>query len=97
MIEAKKKITLLGVLGWLDDHILLILCAFLLAFIPLWPKIPVWSPIEQYIVRVRLEDFFILLAAVVWCVQVLRRKATWRSPMFWWILAYSVVATLSFL
>jgi len=96
-IAQKKKITLLGVLGWLDDHILLILCAFLLAFIPLWPKIPVWSPIEQYIVRVRLEDFFILLAAVVWIVQVLRRKATWRSPMFWWILAYSVVATLSFL
>lgn len=80
---------------WLDDHILFILACFLLAFIPLYPKIPVWSPIEQYIVRVRIEDFFILLTAVIWGIQVLRRKITWRSMLFWWILAYIVAGALS--
>jgi len=61
-------------LHWLDDHLLLILAGFLLAFIPLWPKIPVWSPIEQYIVRVRLEDFAILFTAGIWFIQLLRKK-----------------------
>src|SRR5258708_3342821 len=80
---------------WLDDHILLILAGFLLVFIPLYPKIPVWSPIEQYIVRVRLEDFAILFTAVVWFVQLLRKKVTWRSHLSWWILAYVIVGAIS--
>ncbi len=84
-------------LHWLDEHILLILAGFLLAFIPLYPKIPVWSPIEQYIVRVRLEDFVLLFTVVVWAIQVLRKKVAWKSWMFWAILAYSVVSFLSLL
>jgi hypothetical protein len=90
-----NRVQLGSVLRWLDDHILLILAGFLLAFVPLYPKIPFWSPIEQYIVRVRLEDIFILLAAGIWVIQVLRKKVQWRSHMFWWILAYGVVAALS--
>jgi hypothetical protein len=39
------------VLRWIDAHGLMIWASFLLAFIPLWPKIPLWSPIEQYIAR----------------------------------------------
>lgn len=82
-------------LRWLDDHILIILGAFLLAFIPLYPKIPLWSPIEQYIVRVRAEDLLILLSALIWLVQVIRRKVRWRSVMFWMVLAYAVVGAIS--
>jgi hypothetical protein len=84
-------------LAFLDEHILLILTGFLLAFIPLWPKIPLWSPIEQYIVRVRLEDFVILLTGIVWLIQVIRRKVIWRSAMFWMVFAYGVVGALSVL
>lgn len=82
-------------LSWLDDHLLLILAGFLLAFIPLYPKIPVWSPIEQYIVRVRLEDFVILFADLIWLIQVLRKKVAWKSTMLWWVLAYVIVGALS--
>ena len=82
-------------LRWFDDHILILLASFLLAFIPLWPKIPLWSPIEQYIVRVRAEDFAILLTFIVWGIQVLRRKARWWSPMIVFILAYAVVGLAS--
>jgi hypothetical protein len=81
--------------SWLDDHILIILASFLLAFIPLYPKIPLWSPIEQYIVRVRIEDLVILITAGVWAVQFLRKKVQWHSSMFWMIVAYAVVGFVS--
>jgi hypothetical protein len=80
---------------WWDANILLVLSAFLLAFIPLYPKIPLWSPIEQYIVRVRLEDLFILLTAVIYGIQWIRQKVRWRSVLLWPILAYAVVGILS--
>ncbi len=92
-----KNSKLRAVLTWLDDNIMLLSAAFLIAFIPLWPKIPVWSPIEQYIVRVRLEDFFLLLADVIWLIQVLRKKIAWRSTMFWFVLAYEIVSAISVL
>jgi hypothetical protein len=82
-------------LFWLDKNILLVLTGFLLAFIPLYPKIPLWSPIEQYIVRVRLEDFFILFTVLVWGIQVIRRKVKWLSPMFFFVFAYAVVGLAS--
>jgi hypothetical protein len=84
-----------SILGWIDTNLLSILAFFLLAFIPLYPKIPLWSPIEQYIVRVRIEDFAILLTLLVWGIQVLRRKARWYSLMFWVVLAYAIVGIAS--
>lgn len=80
---------------WFDNYALFALSLFLIAFIPLNPKIPLWSPIEQYIVRVRLEDLFILLSAVIVGIQVLRRKVQWLTPMFWVMTAYVVVGLIS--
>lgn len=84
-------------LQWLDENIVLLLAGFLLAFIPLYPKIPLWSPIEQYIVRVRLEDVFVLVTGFVWLVQVIRGKVQWKTPFFWLVLAYAIVGLLSML
>ncbi len=82
-------------LQWIDDNILLILAGFLLAFIPLYPKIPLFSPIEEYIVRVRLEDLFVFAAVLVWGVQLFRKKIQWYTPIAWWMVAYIVVGALS--
>jgi hypothetical protein len=84
-------------LSWLDNNILFVLAGFLLAFIPLWPKIPLFSPIEQYIVRVRAEDFFLFIAGIIWLIQVIRGKIKWLSPMFWFVVAYAVVGLASIL
>lgn len=84
-------------LHWLDDNILLILSGFLIAFIPLYPKIPLLEAIPGYIVRVRLEDMFVLLAAGIWLVQVIRKKVEWKNIIFWMILVYAVVGLLSVL
>ena len=82
-------------LQWVDEFGLFALAGFLLAFIPLYPKIPLFSPIEQYIVRVRLEDIILLITAIWWGVQVLRRKVNFRSPITGLICAYAVVGLLS--
>jgi len=85
------------ILQWLDTYLLAIWSGFLLAFIPLYPKIPLFSPIEQYIVRVRLEDIFIFVAFLIWGVYWLRGKVAWRKPIVYAILAYIGVGFLSVL
>lgn len=80
---------------WLDNNILTIFSFFLIAFIPLFPKIPIMELIPGYIVRVRLEDFFILLGFIIFLIQVLRKKATYKSVVFWPMVIYLVVGFLS--
>ncbi len=81
--------------NWLDEHLLLILSGFLIIFIPLYPKIPLAELIPGYIVRMRLEDVFVLLAAIVWGVQVLRSKVKYRSITHSLIAIYLVISLLS--
>lgn len=85
------------ILSWLDDHILLILAGFLIVFIPLYPKLPLFEAIPGYIVRVRLEDIFVLFTALVWLIQALRQKIRWRSILFWLIALYAISGLLSIL
>lgn len=68
-------------LNWLDDHILLLLSGFLIAFIPLYPKIPLFSPIESYIVRVRLEDVFVFFSVAVLALQIWRQKIIFKRNL----------------
>lgn len=82
-------------LSWLDEHILLILGGFLLAFIPLYPKLPLFDIIPGYIVRVRIEDFLILTSVFIWVLQLFRKKAYWKTPLTKLIIAYAVVGAFS--
>lgn len=82
-------------LKWLDNHLLTLFSFFLLAFIPLYPKIPLFEAIPGYIVRVRLEDIFILLAFLVFLVQVIRKKAEFKTVIFWPMVIYLVFGLLS--
>src|SRR3989344_577480 len=96
-MEAKKLSTR-KLLTWLDQNLLAILAGFLLVFIPLYPKLPLFDVIPGYIVRVRLEDFLIALAVSVWLVQIVRKKARWLHPLASWIgvyLGFGFLSTLS--
>jgi len=95
MPNKKSSSLFKKVFSWLDDNIILVLSGFLLAFIPLYPKIPLYSPIEAYIVRIRLEDLFVLITALIWLIQSIRGKIKWRAPIFWFVLAYAVAGALS--
>lgn len=94
MPKAKKTNQLLQ---FFDNHILLFLAALLLVFIPLYPKIPLWSPIEEYIVRVRLEDLLIAIAVPITLIQILRKKARFEPVIIKLFAAYALVGLLSVL
>lgn len=84
-------------LNWLDEHLLLVLVGFLLAFIPLYPKIPLADIIPGYQVRLRLEDVFIALTLLWYGIQVLRKKAEWRTPVTLFVVLYAISGLLSVL
>lgn len=80
---------------WFDDYFLLVAVAFLLIFIPLYPKIPLADLIPGYIVRLRLEDIFIAVIGGWWLIQLLRKKVTWKTPLSMVIIAYVAVGLIS--
>ena len=62
-------------LAWYDAHILKIVVAFLFLFIALYPKLPSIHIIRTW-VYIRLEDFFIIAAVLIFCIQIIRRKVS---------------------
>jgi len=82
-------------LSWLDNNILTILSFFLITFIPLYPKLPLFEAITGYIVRVRLEDIFVFVAFLIFLIQVIRKKATFKSIIFWPMVIYIIIGLLS--
>jgi len=83
-------------LNWLDSHLLTILAGFLLVFIPLYPKWPLFDVLYGYNVRVRLEDFVILATVILFIVQVFRRKIKLKNaPLLKPMLIYLIIGFLS--
>jgi hypothetical protein len=92
----KQKKTPTGkLLNWLDRNLLLYLAGFLLVFIPLYPKIPIADILPGYIVRLRPDDLLIALAALVFVIQLLRRKIRWHPLLTKIIIAYIAIGFLS--
>jgi O-antigen ligase len=81
--------------AWLDNNLIFIIATFLFVFIPLYPKLPLFDVLPGYIVRVRLEDFFVAAALVIWAIQALRKKAAFKSPLLIPIAIYLVIGLLS--
>lgn len=82
---------------WFDENFLFVFSTFLLAFIPLYPKIPLFDIIPGYIVRVRFEDILIATAGLFWIIQIFRKKITWKSPLSKLISTYALVGFFSLL
>lgn len=80
---------------WFDNSFLLFATAFLIVFIPLYPKIPIGELIPGYIVRIRMEDLLIAVVFAWWGIQVLRKKVPWKTPFTLFIGLYLVVGLLS--
>ncbi|RJR30284.1 hypothetical protein C4564_00855 [Candidatus Microgenomates bacterium] len=86
------------ILAWVDDNLLFLLSGFLLAFIPLYPKLPLFEAIPGYIVRVRLEDLLIVGTLIIWLIQIIRGKNKFGpNPLAKPIAAYLLVGILSML
>jgi hypothetical protein len=81
--------------SWLNQNLLVWLSGFLLIFIPLMPKIPLADVLPGYIVRVRLEDFAILITTLIWGVQLLRHQVRLHPLVTKAILLYLAIGFLS--
>ena len=85
-----------NLLEWFDSNLLFLISAFLLVFIPLYPKIPLADVLPGYIVRVRLEDLLVAAAVVVYVIWWIRGKANpKRNPLFWLVIGYLGVGLIS--
>lgn len=63
-----------------SENILFLLTLFFLVFIPLYPKIPLLD-IKHTWVYIRVEDFCVALAWGAFFIQLLRKKATLKTPL----------------
>lgn len=88
-INSMKKIY-----KYLSENILFIITLFLLAFVPLYPKLPLIN-VNHTWVYVRLEDFFVLFAIIVWAILLFKRKVTFKTPLTMPILAFWIIGAIA--
>ena len=81
-------------LSWLDDNILKIGISFLLFFIPLYPKLPLFD-VKNTWVYIRLEDLFVALLIFVFFIQLMRKKAVFKTPLSLPIFVYWLIGGIS--
>src|SRR3990167_2501807 len=82
------------IFSWISDNILFVFTLFLLAFIPLFPKIPILD-VRNTWVYVRAEDFVVLLALLLWLVFLFRKKITIKTPLTVPILIYWTIGAIA--
>lgn len=82
------------IVRWISDNILLLVTLFLLAFIPLYPKLPLLD-VKNTFVYIRIEDFLIAAAYVLFFIQLLRKKATLKTPLTMPIIIFWVVGLVA--
>lgn len=80
--------------SWCKDNILFLFTLFLLAFIPLYPKIPLVD-IKHVWVYVRVEDFVVLFMLVSWLAVVVRRKLLLQTPLTTPILLFWLIGAIA--
>ncbi len=87
-------------LRYLDNNIVKIGICFLILFVALYPKLPSVHIIRTY-VYIRLEDFGIAAVAIIWFIQLLRRKVglppkllAFPIVLYWIIGLASLIASL---
>lgn len=72
------------------DNILFLETIFLLAFIPLFPKLPILD-IKNTWVYVRAEDFIVVFVFISWLILFIQKKITLKTPLTIPILIFWIV------
>ncbi|MEK7577079.1 MAG: hypothetical protein AAB492_00490 [Patescibacteria group bacterium] len=79
---------------WCKKEWLLLGAAFLLAFIPLYPKLPLLDVVQTW-VYIRLEDFLVAIVLFAVGILVVKRKIDLKTPLTVPIIVYWVVGLIS--
>lgn len=81
---------------YLKENFLFIYACFLMLFVILYPKLPLFDLIPGYIVRVRLEDFLILFAVILLFFRAFKHGIkSVRTPLDRPILIYLAIGFVS--
>jgi hypothetical protein len=81
-------------LDWFSNTGLYAIALFLLAFIPLYPKLPLIDIVQTW-AYIRLEDFFVAFACIILLVVKLRERKTFQTPLNLPIITYFFVVGIS--
>lgn len=81
-------------LDWLSNTGLYVIALFLLAFIPLYPKLPLIDIVQTW-AYVRLEDFFVAFACIILLIVKIRERKMVHTPITIPIVVYFVVVSIS--
>ena len=82
------------VIKWIWNNFLFSFTIFLLAFIPLYPKLPLLDVVNTW-VYVRAEDFIIAFAVLIWVIMLLLKKITLKTPLTLPILVFWIIGGLA--
>mgnify|MGYP001591167512 CR=1 FL=1 len=82
------------ILRWIRNNIFFIITIFLLAFIPLYPKLPLLDVVNTW-VYVRLEDFVIVFLALIWITMLFLKKITLKTPLTMPIFIFWIIGGLA--
>ena len=80
--------------NWIKNNIFFAITLFLLAFIPLYPKIPIVN-INHTWVYIRVEDFTIALVMLLWVTLLLLKKITLKTPLTLPIIIFWIIGGIS--
>ncbi len=81
-------------LEWCKNNIPFAFTLVLLAFIPLYPKLPLID-VRHTWVYVRIEDFIVLFVLLLWGVLLARKKVTLKTPLTMPILIFWIVGAIA--
>lgn len=79
---------------WLTSNIGELSILFFLAFIPLYPKLPIINVIRTW-VYIRLEDFLVAAAIGLYILYRIRLRSLPKTPLTWPIITYWVIGIIS--
>lgn len=68
------------IFSWIKNNILFAQTLILLAFIPLYPKIPLIN-VRNTWVYVRVEDFLVVLVLITWIWLLFKKKISLKTPL----------------
>jgi hypothetical protein len=80
--------------GKIKENILFVETLILLAFIPLYPKLPLIN-VKNTWVYVRVEDFLILGVLFTWIILLFRKKINLRTPLTLPIFAFWIIGAIA--
>lgn len=75
---------------WIYENALFLLTLFLLAFIPLYPKLPLVD-VKNTWVYVRIEDFIVLFVLLIFIYYYVKRKVSLSTPLTIPIFAFLIL------